>query len=219
MRFCNFRQKASSTCHKFRNEIVSRYNFEVLPVVRGGRSSEGNESFHRRPPFLRRVSPFLILRIVYSVSISDLDKLRIRHAAVFRHVCRMYEAITTYRGILTVHSAHPDEEKSRYQRGNHDHQQQHHQTAHETRQTHADRLRIGGCAGVLYHHSGVVAGIRRSQRKIDVTRRDHLNDPRSIHVRHLLRRSFVHVGGKHGHRVIGILKIEDNRCNAKEFAS
>lgn len=154
-----------------------------------------------------------------AASIGDFDELRIRHAAVLRHIRRMYEASSTYRGVLTIHSAHPDEEEGRHQRGHHDHQEQHHQTAHETRQTHADRLWIGGRAGVLYHHGGIVAGIRCAQRKIDVTRRDHLNDPRGIHVRHLLRRSFVHVGGEQGHRVIDILKIEDNRCNVGEFAS
>jgi len=163
-------------------------------------------------------SPFLILRTVYAASVGDLDKLRIRHVAV-RHIRRMYEAVSTYRGVLAVHSAHPNEEEGRHEGSNHDHQKQHHQTAHETGQTHADRLWIGGRAGVLYHHGGVVAGIRRAQRKIDVARCDYLDDSRGIHIRHLLRCSFIHVGGEQGHRVIDILKIDDNRCNAEEFAS
>jgi len=130
----------------------------------------------------------------------------------------MNEAIS-YRGVLAIHGAHPDEEKGRDEGGHHDDQQQHHQAAHETWQTHADRFRVGRRAGVLYDHGGVVAGICCAQCEVNIARRDHLDDPRSIYIRHLLRRSFVYVGGEQGHRVIDILKIEGNRCNTGEFTS
>jgi len=107
----------------------------------------------------------------------------------------MDEAVPTYRSVFAVHSAHSDKEEGCDERSHHNDQQQHYQAAHETRQAHADRLWIGG-RSVLYDHGGVIARVRSAQRKVDVARCDNLDDPRSVHVRHLLCCSFVYMGGE-----------------------